>query len=46
VLQNPGTSITNRATVSDQQRPVTGWFVGGDRNTANDSDTWTLQVVP
>jgi hypothetical protein len=46
VTQNPNTTLTNKATVKDAQRPSSGWFLGGDRNSSNNSDTWTLQVVP
>jgi len=46
VTANVGTPLTNKATVADAQRPASGWFLGGDRHSSNDSDTWTLLVVP
>ena len=45
VTGNPGTSITNKATVSDLQKPTSGWYLGGDRSSLNNSDTWTVQIV-
>jgi hypothetical protein len=40
-----GTRITNTATVSDAQKPFWNPFLGGDRNSSNNKDTWSLLVV-
>ncbi|MCL4295825.1 MAG: S8 family serine peptidase [Anaerolineae bacterium] len=44
VTASPGTTIKNTVTVDDVFNPVPGWYLGGDRNLANNKDTWEVKV--
>lgn len=44
VTANAGSKITNKATVSDADQPK-NWDIGGDINSTNNKDTWTLTVI-
>ncbi len=44
VTAEPGTYITNKATVDDVFVPAPGWHLGGDRSLANNTDSWTFRV--
>ena len=44
VTTEPGTYITNKATVDDVFEPTPGWHLGGDRSLANNTDSWTFRV--
>jgi uncharacterized repeat protein (TIGR01451 family) len=37
-------SITNTATVKDPNLPTASWFLGGDRNLSNNTDTCTVTI--
>ncbi|MBI3241017.1 MAG: hypothetical protein HYZ49_01825, partial [Chloroflexi bacterium] len=44
VTQEPGTYVSNTATVDDVFVPAPGWYIGGDRALANNTDVWTFRV--
>jgi uncharacterized repeat protein (TIGR01451 family) len=44
VTAEPGTYVTNKATVDDVFEPTPGWHLGGDRNLSNNTDSWTFRV--